>query len=271
MKTYSRTGLVPWSILAAAAVVYCGWAFAPSSPLYARLLTPGRLIILAAVLKMTNLLAAALWAFACRDRLEEGNPARPAWALLAVGLGWNLVGQMSLAPYQLLGRDAPYPSVGDLFYILAYPFLIGAFVVLLRAYRKSGFPMGSRGDRGAIMAGVGVIAAAVALPILRPVVAVEGPLLERILTVAYPILDLVLLVPLALLLRVALHLRGSHVGSVWALVLGGMVFLCLGDILFAYLSALGRQHLDALVHATFILAYGLIAGGTFRQRQLLRS
>ena len=36
---------------------------------------------------------------------------------------------------------------------------------------------------------------------------------------AYPVLDLVLLLPLALLLRIALKLRGSHAGEVWVLCL----------------------------------------------------
>ena len=271
MTATSRTNLIPWAILAAAAVVYCGWALAPSSALYTRILTPRLLLGVAAVLKLVYLLAGALWAFACRDRLDVGNPARPAWALLSVGLLASFVGQLSLAPYQILGNEAPFPSVGDLYYVLAYPFLIAAFIVFLHAYREAGFPMGSLVERAAIIGGVGVVAAAVAVPILSPVAAVEGPLLERVLTVIYPILDLVLLVPLALLLRVALRLRGSHAGSVWALILGGLIFMCVGDVSFAYFSALGREHLDPFVHATFILSYGLIAGGAHRQLQLLRS
>jgi hypothetical protein len=266
-----RTGLIPWAILAVAALVYCGWALAPSNALYTKILTPPLLLAVAAALKLTYLLAGALWAFACRDRLEVDNAARPAWTLLSVGLASTFVGQLSLAPFQLLGNEAPFPSVGDLYYVLAYPFLIAAFIVLLRAYSEAGFPMGSQAERAAIIGGVVLIAAAVAVPILRPVVAVDGPVLERFLTVIYPILDLVLLVPLALLLRVALRLRGSHVGSVWALILGGLIFMCLGDVSFAYLTALGQEHLDPFVHATFILAYGLIAGGTYRQLQLLRS
>jgi len=263
--------LLPWVILALAAVVYGGWAIAPSSALYANVLTPELLLAVAALVKLVYLLAGALWAFACRDKLEDGNPARPAWALLSIGLGATFVGQLSYAPYQLLGRAAPFPSVGDLYFILAYPFLIAAFVVFLRAYRESGFPTGSLGERLAIVCGVGLLAVVVAVPILKPVVGAQGPLLERILTVIYPVLDLVLLVPLALLLRVALRLRGSHVGSVWALILGGLIFMCVGDVSFAYFSALGWTHIDPFVHLTFILAYGLIAGGAHRQYQLLRA
>ncbi len=54
-------------------------------------------------------------------------------------------------------------------------------------------------------------------------------------------------------------------------MLGGIVFLCAGDICFAYFQSLGEQHLDPFVHATFVLAYGLIAGGAHRQLELLES
>ena len=96
-------------------------------------------------------------------------------------------------------------------------------------------------------------------------------LLDRILNVAYPVLDLVLLLPLALLLRIALRLGVSRVGAVWAVLLVGFVFLCLGDMFFAYFSTLGEQHLDAWVHGTYLLSYGLIAGGAHRQLELLKS
>jgi hypothetical protein len=271
MALDARTTILPWVVLALAAAVYCGWALAPGSTLYQSVLTPPVLVGLGAGLKLVYLLSGALWAFGCRDLLERGNPARPAWTLLSVGLLAAFVGQLSYAPYQLTGRPAPFPSVGDLYFVLSYPFLITAFLIFLRACREVGFPMGSLGERVAIVAGVGLLAAAVGTPILRPVVLAEGPLLDRALTVIYPVLDLVLLVPIALLLRVALRLKGSHVGSVWALILGGLVFMCLGDAFFAYFSALGHEHLDPFIHATFILAYGLIAGGAHRQWQLLRS
>ena len=261
---------LPWVVLGLAVALYVGWAASSSSGLYARALTPHRMLVLAAVLKLVYLLAAAAWAFQCRDRLEAGNPARLAWFLLSLGLLATFVGQLSLAPPQLVRNVTPFPSVADIYYLLSYPLFIAAFLVLLKAYRETGFPIGSAAERVGIVTGVGVVAAIVAAPILGPVVTTDTPLLERILTVAYPILDLVLLLPLALLLRVALRLRGSHAGEVWLLLLGGFVFLCAGDIAFAYFQSLGQQHLDPFVHATYVLSYGLIAGGAHRQLELLK-
>ena len=267
----SRARAAGWLLLLALGAMFVGWALAPEAALYRDWLTPRRMLGLAAVVKIGFLVSGALLAFACRDGLEEGNPARPAWALLSAGLFATLVGQMSLAPYQLVTGQTPFPSVGDLYYLLSYPFFIAAFLVFLRAYRESGFPIGPPAERVAIVAGVGLCATLAAVWVLRPVAAGGGEPLERILNVAYPVLDLVLLLPLALLLRIALRLRGSHVGAVWTELLAGFVFLCCGDIFFAYFTALGRQHLDPWVHATYLLSYGLVAGGANRQLQLLRS
>ena len=266
-----RAHLPSWLLLSALAAVYVGWGLAPEAPLYLDWLTPHVLTALAGVLKILFLATGALVAFGCRDRLEPGNPARPAWALLSAGLFSTLAGQVSLAPYQLVSGKTPFPSVGDLYYLLAYPFFIAAFLVFLRAYREAGLPVGSAAERTAIVGGVGLVAALAALSILRPVATGGAELLDRILNVAYPALDLVLLLPLALLLRIALRLRGSHVGAVWAELLAGFVFLCCGDIFFAYFSALGEQHLDPYVHATYLLSYGLVAGGAHQQLRLLQS
>ncbi len=271
MSSQSRLPTLFWAVLALLTVSFLGWALVPETVLYRELLTPRVLLGLAALAKIGYLLAGALLAFACRDRLDAGNPARPAWALLSAGLFCTLVGQLSLSPYQLVYGQTPFPSVGDLYFVLSYPFLIAAFLVFLRAYRESGFPIGSLGERVGIVAAVGLAGTILTLRMLRPVAAGGGELLDRILTVAYPMLDIVLLMPLALLLRVALRMRGSHAGAVWGLLLAGFVFLCFGDISFAYLTLLGEQHLDPYVHATYVLSYGLVAAGAQRQLRLLKS
>jgi hypothetical protein len=268
----ARLPFLPWLLLLALTGIYLGWGLAPEAALYSELLKPRLLLGLASICKLAYLLSGALLAFACRDRLDVGNPARPAWALLSVGLFATLAGQLSLAPHQILSGETPFPSVGDLYYVLAYPFLIASFLVFLRAYREGGFPIGSLAERLLIVMAIGLLGGTLAVRMLRPVAAGGGELLDRILNVAYPLLDLVLLMPLALLLRMALRMRGSHAGQIWALLLGGFVFLVCGDIAFAYLTQLeGQQHLDPFVHATYILSYGLIAAGAHRQLLLLKS
>ena len=85
-----------------------GWAVFPETTLYTRGADARTaLLALAAVLKLVYLLTGAAWAFACRDRLEPDNPARPAWFLLSLGLLATFAGQLCLAPFQVCPeRDA---------------------------------------------------------------------------------------------------------------------------------------------------------------------
>ena len=266
----SRAGrAAAWAVVAALVALYVAWGLVPGAAVFREVLTPRALLALAAAAKLVILATGALAAFACRDRYEEGNPARPAWALLSAGLFATLAGQMSLAPYQLVANTTPFPSVGDLYFVLSYPFFIAAFLVFLRADQESGLPVGSATERAGIVLGVGVVAGMIVLRVLQPVAAGGGELLDRILTLAYPLLDFVLLLPLALLVRIAARLRGSRAGAVWGLVLAGFVSLCFGDIFFAYFTALGQEHLDPYVHAGYILSYALIMGGALRQHDLL--
>jgi len=271
MSAKPRLPAVAWLLLIVATAVYVAWGLFPDSAFYRDARTRHVLLATAALLKIGSLLVGALLAFACRDRLEEGNPARPAWVLLATGLFMTLAGQLGLAPHQLVSGETPFPSVADLFYVLSYPFLISAFLVFLRAHQESGFSTSSLTERFVIVTTIAVVGGAAAVHMLRPVASGGGEVLDRMLNVAYPVLDLVLLMPLALLVRMAMRMRGSHVGGVWALLLAGFVCLSIGDISFAYFSTLGEQHLDPYVHATFLLSYGLITGGAYKQLQLLKS
>jgi hypothetical protein len=253
------------------AAIFVGQLFFSDSRLYARL-AGDPLIYLGTLTKLVLLALAGALAVACAARFEAGNPARPAWRLLSTGLLLLFLGQLSLAPYQLFLRiPIPFPSWGDIFFVLAYPLLIASVIACIHAYDAAGFPTGSRAGKLALGLGVAAASAITGIVILGPVVAAPAPLLEKLLNVFYPVMDFVLLVPTALLIRMTLLFRGGRVWKVWLAVLGGFVFLALGDILFSYLQALGHQKLDPLVDATYIVAYGLLAKGLVYQRELLSS
>jgi hypothetical protein len=258
-----------WPAVVLAAGVYAAWGAAPQAALFRSTLGSHVLLALASVAKLAFLLAATLWAWRCRSALEPGNPVRPAWTLLAAGVGATLLGQAWLAPYQILSGRSPFPTAADLFYVAAYPLFAIAFAWFSVAYARAGFPTGTAAERAAIALLAAVACAALAVPVLRPVLRAEMAPLDKALSVAYPALDLVLLVPLALLLRITLRFRGGVLGTAWLVVLTGFVALCAADVLFAYLTALGREGLDPFVHAGYIVSYGTIAGGIRRHLRLL--
>jgi hypothetical protein len=215
--------------------------------------------------------------FAARSSrlFEQGNPVRRPWALLALGLLTLALGEITQTFYvAVLSIADPLPSLADVFFILAYPILMVAFVMFLREYRSSGFPVPS--GQGVVV-GAGTLGVVVAVLVLAPVLGSSAPLLERLISGGYVVLDLALLVPIVLLLRVTWAFRGGGVWKVWAGVLFGFVFTCVGDVFFACYRArpaaalgLGSQQLNTLSDVMFFVSYLAIARGTLGQLDLLR-
>jgi hypothetical protein len=260
-----------WPSLLLATVPFLAWGIAPRAGVFTSVLSPARLVALASLVKLTLLGLGFLWSVHARRALDSANPVRPAWTLLAGGLLSTFVGQAGLAPYQLSGHPTPFPSAADLFYVLAYPLIGAALIRFVQAYEEVGYPIGTRGERALLIAVTVAVCGALSVVVLRPVVQADLPPLDMALSALYPLLDMALLVPLALLLRTTWHFRGGSVGTAWVIVLSGFVFMCAGDVLFAYFTALGATGLDPYVHAAYIVAYGFIAAGVRRHLALAAS
>jgi len=65
------------------------------------------------------------------------------------------------------------------------------------------------------------------------------------------------------------ELEEARVSKVRLMFSLGFALLSLADILFAYLSGLGAAHLDPIVDAFYIAAYGFLARGAVCQHHLV--
>lgn len=204
---------------------------------------------------------------------ERDNPARLSWWLLAAGLGGFWLGETLEGTYTLRGRESPFPGPADVFFLAAYPLILAALFLFLRAYRASG--LADLGGRAVLVTAVAVAAAG--LPLLVPVLRAPLPVAERVVSAAYGLFDLAALVPLLLLLRLTWRFRGGRVWPVWASLLFGFLLTFVGDVLVAYWQiVLGEraeataERLDLASSAVFTLSYLAIARGAWHQRALLR-
>jgi len=267
MSETKRLLLVVYSF--AVALVFTAQALWPEAALFKGPSAEAWLLRLGALTKLPLLALAWYHARATTRVLEDGNPARTPWRLMTLGFLGFALGQSMLVFYQLVLGQSPYPSLADIFFMSAYPLLIGAFFGFISAYRESGYPVGTPREHAALGLVLTAGFAAISFLLLRPVLAQAGSLLERVITAAYPLFDFVLLVPVLILLRMTAPFRGGAVFRAWALVLFGIVALCAGDILYAYFEVLGRASLGPLVDATYVLAYLGLALGALEQRTLL--
>jgi hypothetical protein len=251
------------------ALLFLGQLVWGTSPLYTRVFTPGVLLWIGAAAKTLSLLVAFVFAWKSAALFELENPVRRSWMLLAMGLLAMALGQLVLALYQLvLSVRLPFPSPADAFFLLAYPILIAALVGFIRAYRDAGYALGER--YGALSLALALLFGALDYVVLVPILRASATPIERLLNAAYPTLDFVALVPIVLLIRMTQRFRGGSVWRVWAGLLAGFAFMCAGDILYGYLSALKQVALDPVVDAMFLLSYVAFAWGANRQYELLR-
>jgi hypothetical protein len=265
----SRANLFHGAFAFAGALLFLPQLFWADSPLYTQVLTEPVLVRLGAPLKLLFLFLGARYAWQCSRLFEPGNPVRPTWTLLSLGLGAFFFGQLTLSGYQLFLGQTPFPSPADAFFLLAYPPLIFGFVTALRAYEAAGYPVGTAAERWVLGLATAAGLSVVGVIVLRPILAAPASPIERFLNAAYPALDLVILVPVVLLLSVARRFRGGAVVEVWGAVLLGFLFLSAGDVFFAYSSSLGQGRLNALVHLAFLWAYIAISRGAIEQHRLL--
>ena len=257
-----------WTLLAVSAALYLGRLITPGSALYENVLSNLALTAIASPVKLVFQAVAMVMAWRVRSRLEPGNPSRAAWTTLAVALLLTLVAQLYLAPFQLRLHESPFPSGADVFFVLSYPLFFAALVLFLKAYSAAGLPMPGAGERLAVGVVMLVVLGGIAWRVLAPIAA--GPWgLGTALNIFYPAADLVLLVPALHLAKASLAFRGGQLWRIWLLLLGGIVFLCGADVLFAYFSSLGQSALDPLLHSLYLAAYCLLAQAAVAQAELL--
>jgi diguanylate cyclase (GGDEF)-like protein/PAS domain S-box-containing protein len=125
--------------------------------------------------------------------------ARIAWACFALGFLLFWLGDLYTYSYPLLlGREVPFPSLGDASYLAVYPALIAGMLILERRRTR-------RGDRGSAI-DAAIMTVGLALPswvwLIAPYIHDDTlSTAGRLVSVAYPLADVLLL---AVAVRLAL-------------------------------------------------------------------
>lgn len=249
------------ALVAGAALLCFGpWYEAPATPK-----------VLAA-LKWGGLVVAALLAAVTALRHHGDDPQRLPWLLLAFGLASYSGGQSVLAIHQLfLGVAVPFPSVGDLFFVVASALFVPSLSLFVwRAYR-SGLPLGS-----GLEYWWPALTALGALVAIQPLVAVTiigagAPPLETFLNVFYPTSGFVILAPCAVMLRVGARFRGGGLLWVWVPLTAGFALITASDILFAYLTTIDVSGGHGAMDFLYTTAYLVIPRALAYQLALMRA
>src|SRR5215831_20913368 len=139
---------------------------------------------------------------------------RDAWYLFAAGLGLQLAGDVVTYHPDIWFHvaNAPFPCIGDLFYVLVYPVLMAGILVLARR-RSPGRDRAALIDSLIITIGIGVLSW---VYFMAPNAHDSSQsLIQKLVSIAYPLGDLMLM---AAMVRMAVG-GGKRPAAFWLLML----------------------------------------------------
>jgi hypothetical protein len=269
----SRAGLfsrVFYVFVGIVTVLYLAQDFGRGTHLFTDVLTPSRVAFFGSVAKLGPQLLGCVYAARCAQHYGKGNAARRAWVLMSAWLGSWFAGQLVLVTYErILAVPAPIPSLGDVFFTAGSAFVIVALSTFIRAYRASGFAVGSASELMLIAVGACAVFGVAAYVFLVPAALAPTPFAERLVNVGYPLLDLATLIPALVLLRIAVRFRGGRVWPAWGALLAGILFATGGDLVFSDFSPTDIPTLAPIADLLFILGYSFCAYGVKLQYELV--
>ncbi|HEX4507766.1 MAG TPA: EAL domain-containing protein [Alphaproteobacteria bacterium] len=189
---------------------------------------------------------AAIVVGTCRNRPAQRAP----WLLLATANLFFVFGDSVAMIYDFLGREAPFPSIGDALYLSGYPFLAAGVWGIVHAAGHSG----SRENR-ADAAIVSVGALALSWHFLMGSYAHDQTLsaLGRLVTMAYPVMDIGLLF---LVVNSLVFGRDRRVAA--KLIAASMGAMVVADFVYDIQILHGSYAVGNLIDAGWLISYVLL-------------
>jgi PAS domain-containing protein len=161
--------------------------------------------------------------------------ARAPWYLFALGQTFFVIGDVITYNYNdFFGTDLPYPSIGDVAYLLVYPCLVGGLLLLIRR-RNPGRDRDSVIDSLIVAIGVGTVQWVF---LMSPVAHDStSTLIQKLVGMAYPFMDLILLTAVV---RLAMG-AGRRAPSMYLMGAAALA-LFLTDTVYTYISVTGAVY-----------------------------
>ena len=184
---------------------------------------------------------------------------RRAWLVIGAGVILLGLGEILWEYYVLIGVDAPYPGVADVFFLSAYPVMFVGVLLLpqVRPRRWARIRLGLD-----VAAGTVAIAAIVWAAYLADAIALdpEAGVLGNMITVAYPIMDLGLLV--AVLILSTRRSPYQFAGQLIALAMA-MLATAMADLIYMFEVGAGTYRDGSALDALWLAGYVLFAIAAF--------
>lgn len=155
---------------------------------------------------------------------------------LSVGFLFWFLGEFTWSFYALyLGIEIPFPSLADVFWLVAYPFVLIGMVAFVAPFKEA------VNRRNILPASVVSVLATVLIVVglVLPVLSFSNDMFGNVVSLAYPMLDTALLFAAVMGVMV---FWGGRIARGWYWLTAGAVLMSLADILFSYFVANGTYY-----------------------------
>lgn len=187
------------------------------------------------------------------------------WLCISLGMfGW-MIGDILYTYFDVFTGEAPFPSIADFFYLIAYLPLTLGFIIQSKIIKV---PLNMKEKIVNAIVYITISIIVVVYVLIFPIQSwYEGEaipiedLFEITIAVLYPLLDLVLL---ALVMIVLTKFRHGKINRSWSLLIAGILMTIVGDILFNWVeNVIGASILFEMYDLFLLAGYFLIYLGAF--------
>lgn len=180
-------------------------------------------------------LLATLFGLYAASTYKLENIHGKSMAFLALGMACFFIGETLFFMYQYVFHKMPFPSVADVFYLLAYPMILIGLLIEVRMHK----PRLSEFNKSALAIMGGVLAVLIAVVTYFGIYKAYDPdaaFFANWIAASYGIGDIIILIPAMYVLKLAFDYKGGKLFNSWILIFFAMLFMLSGDILFATYS-----------------------------------
>lgn len=180
------------------------------------------------------LLAAAMGLYAANTYKLE-NIHGKSMAFFAAAMACFFIGETLFFMYQYVFHKMPFPSVADVFYLVAYPLLLAGLLIEVKMHK----PKLSEFNKTAVVVMSSILVVLVAVVAYFGIYKAYDPEATAVanwIATSYGIADIIIIVPILYVLKLAFDFRGGKLFNSWILIFFAMLLMLKGDVLFALYS-----------------------------------
>lgn len=193
------------------------------------------------------------------------GPKAPTIILLTFGMGSWLIGESLWTYFESIANIQPFPSIADIFYLLAYPMF---FYALYREIKLTQISWKSLSTSLLFLMGIIALLLIIIVSYFGVYMAYSPneTFLANTIAISYGVADMILIIATMALLVLAWEFRGGALSRIWMSIFISFFLTLVADILFAIftnsygeIGSIQRNLTDSL----WILAYLLFAHAMF--------